>query len=131
MKISALDPLELDKECRRACNVANDGCTHPPAFAVAAMQRPLQTLCFCCGLPVCRNCSTIRKYYKRYGFVRMCDKCQSDYDGNDDRVMLRQYHKAGYPDISLTEVRVARLNNTMVNVFSRNTSGIRRRKYCR
>lgn len=51
--------------------------------------------CFCCGMPVCRNCSSKRNYLK-YGKQRLCNDCQIEMDGNSRRVMYRTARKAGY-----------------------------------
>ncbi len=74
------------------CSVVNQFCNspanlHPPV--------PARGICFSCGLPVCANCSSKRKYHN-YGRVRLCDNCQEQYDGNDKIVMKRLYKMAGY-----------------------------------
>ena len=74
------------------CCVVDQFCNSP-----ANLWPPVQVKgkCFACGQPVCRNCSSIRKYY-HYGNVRLCNNCQIEYDGNDNLVMARIYKMAGY-----------------------------------
>jgi len=75
---------------RNICCVVDQFCTAPAnvSFMVDA-----KGICFSCGLNVCGKCSSKRKYYK-YGFVRLCNNCQTQYDGNDKVVMKRLYNLA-------------------------------------
>ena len=69
------------------CSVVDQLCISP---ANLEEKIPVKTKCFACGLPVCKMCSTLRKYYN-YGRVRLCNNCQTDYDGNDKRVVTRLF----------------------------------------
>ncbi len=76
---------------RETCCVADQFCTAAANFAFPAYVRGR---CKRCGLAVCSECSTMRKYLQ-YGFVRLCNDCQVDFDGNDKLVMKRMRRKAG------------------------------------
>lgn len=69
---------------KESCNVADQFCTARANLEGANTK----AMCFACGLPVCLNCSSIRVYW-HYGRVRLCNNCQVDIDGNDNRVMAR------------------------------------------
>ena len=73
------------------CCVADQSCIAP-----ANLEKPERARCKCfsCGLSVCSQCSSKRKYHD-YGKVRLCNNCQVEYDGNDKIVMKRLYRKAG------------------------------------
>jgi len=75
-----------------ACCVVDQFCLAP-----ANVTPPIHAkgICFACGQSVCRNCSSLRKYYN-FGNVRLCNNCQIDYDGNDRIVIKRIYKMAGY-----------------------------------
>lgn len=78
---------------QETCSVVNQFCDSP------ANLRPIVRVraeCFACGRPVCRQCSSLRKYLS-YGRKRLCDDCQEEIDGNDHAVMRRLYAKAGVP----------------------------------
>jgi hypothetical protein len=87
----------------RACDVVNQFCEAPPALAWSYTR----ATCFACGLPVCKACSSRRKYYS-YGVKRICDRCQEERFGAD-HVRVRAYHKAGYKNVTLSDVRAGRL----------------------
>ena len=73
------------------CCVVDQFCNSPANLSPPIRVR---TMCFACGLAVCRNCSIVASYY-RYGKNRLCHNCLSDYDENDDRVMQHIYEQAG------------------------------------
>lgn len=81
----------VDQHCDRS---ANWDCGYNAAPDGGPPCKPLP-VCYPCGQPVCRKCSSIRKYL-RYGMVRMCNNCQIEYDGNSHRVMHRIARLAGY-----------------------------------
>ena len=74
------------------CSVVNQHCLSPANLAPPVGVR---TTCFSCGEPVCTMCSDIRTYLN-YGKVRLCDNCQIEYDGDDDKVMAKIRKLAGY-----------------------------------
>lgn len=76
---------------REACHVADQFCTAAANFTWAFCRG----VCYRCGLPVCAKCSTRRKYL-HYGRMRICNDCQTEIDGNDNRVLARIYRMAGY-----------------------------------
>lgn len=80
------------------CSVVDQHCEAP-----ANGEARIQTECFACAQPACRKCSSIRRYY-HYGLKRLCNSCQTDYDGSPDRVLLRIHHQAGYPKARLKEM---------------------------
>ena len=77
----------------KACCVVDEFCEYPANLETDG--KGATHYCFCCGQPVCKNCSSIRKYHN-YGKVRLCNTCQIDYDGNDFIVLRRLYKLAGY-----------------------------------
>jgi hypothetical protein len=72
------------------CCVADQFCLAPANFDPPVSAKGE---CFSCGEKVCTACSSIRKYYK-YGKVRLCNKCQIEYDENDKRVVARLHKMA-------------------------------------
>lgn len=78
---------------KQFCNQVDQFCISPPM--ADPREFGIKSLCFACGLPVCIECSSRRRYYN-YGRVRLCNSCQFDYDGNDTVVMRRLYKQAGY-----------------------------------
>jgi hypothetical protein len=75
------------KRDRVSCSVADQQCIAPANLKDEDLPSQLGE-CFRCGLPVCRNCSSRRKYAgKRH--VRLCNNCQVDIDGDDKIVLAR------------------------------------------
>ena len=75
------------------CAVVDQFCTSP---ANVEPPVPARGVCFACGEAVCAKCSTKRQYL-RFGVKRICNTCQIEMDGNEDRVMERMNRLAGYP----------------------------------
>ena len=75
------------------CNVSDQFCEASPGVEGTSTRG----MCFACGLPVCRKCSTVLSYYT-YGRRRVCNNCQVEHDGErgERRVMSRLYKLAGY-----------------------------------
>lgn len=67
------------------CSVVDQFCISPANLRPIV---PIRGVCFRCGLPVCHKCSTKRKYLD-HGKVRLCNNCQEEIDGNDNRIMAR------------------------------------------
>src|SRR5574337_130784 len=82
------------------CCVADQFCTSP---ANLEPNVPARGTCYRCGEAVCRECST-RIPYPNNIKVRVCNNCQREL-GREDWVLLRIYHKAGYPLMTITAVR--------------------------
>lgn len=76
------------------CCVVDQFCTNPANLEKKDRPR-IRTICFSCGLTVCRKYSSLRDYYE-YGRVRLCNNCQIFYDGTDLNVLKRLYKLAGY-----------------------------------
>ncbi len=77
-------PKQKDMKMETCC-VVDQFCKSPPSLYPPV---PARGVCFSCGLNVCANCSSMRKYYD-YGVVRLCNYCQVAYDGNDKTVLRR------------------------------------------
>ena len=61
--------------------------------------------CFACGQSVCTNCSALRIYYDGKPH-RLCATCEEDhFQDGAAQVLRRQYHKAGYPMVTLADCR--------------------------
>jgi len=56
------------------CCVADDRCEAPANLEDEDMPT-LRTKCFVCGLPVCKKCSSIIKWY-HWGKRRVCNNCK-------------------------------------------------------
>jgi hypothetical protein len=67
------------------CSVSDQFCTAP---ADGFRWQIARGECYACGLKVCGKCSSKRDYYK-FGKVRLCNNCQIQFDGNDNRVKAR------------------------------------------
>lgn len=80
------------------CCVVDEFCTSP-----ANVDPPvrLRRKCYSCGDFVCRMCSSMRNYYS-YGKQRLCNTCQTQYDGNDLKVIER-LHQLGAPTRQYSE----------------------------
>lgn len=67
--------------------------------------------CYRCGLGTCEDCSSIqpgkvmRGGRSVNGHVRMCDNCLAQEPDGEARVLLRRHHEAGYPDVTIEQVR--------------------------
>ena len=94
---------KVPHECQTCC-VVDQHCDRPAGTScyytecrdgsITTPCRPLPE-CYSCGQPVCRQCSSIRKYYT-YGKVRLCNNCQTEQDGNSRRVLYRIARRSGY-----------------------------------
>ena len=58
-----------------SCNVVNGNCLAPPGLAGLGV--PCRTVCWACGLPVCRECSRKRDWH-RWTNKRICDNCHEE-----------------------------------------------------
>ena len=76
-----------------SCCVVNEHCDFPANYENNRKRKLPE--CFCCGLSVCKKCSSKRKYLK-YGIKRLCDYCQLEIDGDNYRVMYRIAKLSGY-----------------------------------
>jgi hypothetical protein len=63
----------LAPQAPRPCDVVNGGCLAPPGFT----DSHTRATCFACGLPVCTECSRVRRWY-RYGRRRICRSCETE-----------------------------------------------------
>lgn len=67
--------------------------------------------CYRCGLGTCLDCSSVqqgrimRGGRSVNGRVRMCDNCLDQEPDGPARTLLRRYHEAGYPQITLEDTR--------------------------
>jgi hypothetical protein len=97
-------PLRHDCECASSihCEAPPYSCEGNPA---------LRTECYRCGLPVCKACSSIRRTRRvgGHGKARLCDNCLEYEPDGEAKVLLRRYHEAGYPKVTLamTKAEVA------------------------
>lgn len=72
--------------------VLDQNCTAPPMDEPGSSKT--RGICFSCGLPVCRSCSTITKYYS-YGRKRICAGCLEQH-GMGEKVAEMVWRHAGY-----------------------------------
>lgn len=65
------------------CCVADQYCKSP-----SNLEPPIHinSKCYCCGQPVCVNCSLVIEYLD-YGKQRICHNCLEMIDGDDKRIM--------------------------------------------
>ena len=89
-----------------SCCVADQYCDAPANLE--GVERIRIGLCVSCDEPVCKECSSHRSYFGKKR-QRLCNSCQEHLDGNDDLVMLRLFHRSGYPAVTLRSVRERRL----------------------
>jgi len=84
-----------------ACCVVDQFCERPANIDISDLEfdeikelcRSLPE-CFSCGLGVCLECSSRRKYM-HHGLKRLCNNCQEEYDGTPYFVIIRMALKAG------------------------------------
>lgn len=68
--IPSIDPYEK----YGPCDVVGPNCTHA--------DEPVRTRCFGCGNNVCKDCSSIRRWYT-YGKNRICDRCVEEHSSHE------------------------------------------------
>jgi hypothetical protein len=89
------------------CEVANQGCECPSNLTLDRDEPGVETICFACGLPVCRGiCCSVERDYLGYGVQRICADCELLHFA-DAALGQRQraYQEAGYADWFLLGAR--------------------------
>jgi hypothetical protein len=100
--------FEIERTRAEFCNVVLDNdCLAAPADygeKPNADYPGTRARCYACGLAVCTSCSTVRLYYGHSR--RICATCESErFEDGEARLLLRAYHRAGYPNVTLTAVK--------------------------
>lgn len=75
---------KFDSKDKGTCCIVDQFCLSPANLEVPNY---IRTRCYSCGDFVCANCSSIIKY--GIGRQRLCNYCQIQNDGNDEKVMKR------------------------------------------
>lgn len=88
-----MDKDEVNEREFNTCSVANQFCEIPANVEPNDGFRSLKRECRRCGNHVCKTCSDKRTYLSKR--VILCDNCQEDIDGDDERLMKKLYRLAG------------------------------------
>jgi len=102
---------DTDTEALRAepCSVVLD----IDCCAIPQMDEKTKARCYACGEAVCTNCSTVRIYYDHKPH-RICARCEEErFEDGEAWVLRRQYHKAGYPLVTLAACRAQLGSHTL------------------
>lgn len=100
-----------DRNTAEFCAIANQDCLCPAGHGVNSGvyvcgedDPKTRGRCYVCGNPACANCSTVREYCG--GPHRICNSCEEEqFPDGAAQVLLRTYHRNGYPDRTLESVQ--------------------------